>query len=304
MLSLARSAYRCVLMSGLALSLGGCAANISPEFYQQLSGKLAAAGHLRTDLAPLDAPFEAADLTRTFGNIAFSYEFHFDGNRIVNAPLERPLKRWRGQVRYQLTGDAVTHGDVEEVANFTQRLSRLTGLLFEPAGAHRPDMLISIAGKTGRPAISRLLGKMGLPVHRNRYELWRRTSEWLCGATLSSDRAEPSRLVFAHIFIGGEITGTLRRGCLHEEIAQSLGLTNDSDLARPSIFNDDHEFAALTVHDSLLLRALYDRRLKQGMDKTTAMPIVRRIFTEMLQIGLRDTMRLAGLSGPATAKAL
>jgi hypothetical protein len=38
----------------------------------------------------------------------------------------------------------------------------------------------------------------------------------------------------------------LRQSCIHEEIAQGLGLPNDSPAARPSIFNDDEEFALLT----------------------------------------------------------
>ena len=38
----------------------------------------------------------------------------------------------------------------------------------------------------------------------------------------------------------------MRRACVHEEMAQGLGLGNDSETARPSIFNDDEEFALLT----------------------------------------------------------
>jgi hypothetical protein len=46
---------------------------------------------------------------------------------------------------------------------------------------------------------------------------------------------------------------------------------------RPSIFNDDGEFALLTEHDEHLLRILYDPRLKPGMTAEEAMPLVRRI---------------------------
>jgi hypothetical protein len=70
--------------------------------------------------------------------------------------------------------------------------------------------------------------------------------------------------------------------CLHEEMAQALGLPNDSPTARPSIFNDDEEFALLTRHDELLLRILYDRRLQPGMTKKQAVPIVRQIAAELL----------------------
>ncbi|MEM9901291.1 MAG: DUF2927 domain-containing protein, partial [Pseudomonadota bacterium] len=51
---------------------------------------------------------------------------------------------------------------------------------------------------------------------------------------------------------------------------------NDSD-ARPSIFNDDEEFAVLTRHDELLLRMLYDDRLRSGMTARQAGPQVSAI---------------------------
>jgi len=64
-------------------------------------------------------------------------------------------------------------------------------------------------------------------------------------------------------------------------MAQSLGLSNDSKVARPSIFNDDEEFALLTKHDEILLKILYDRRLKPGMNNIEARPIVTKIAQEL-----------------------
>ena len=46
-----------------------------------------------------------------------------------------------------------------------------------------------------------------------------------------------------------------------------MGLPNDSPEARPSLFNDDLEFALLTEHDAILLRMLYDPRLRPGHDR-------------------------------------
>ena len=62
----------------------------------------------------------------------------------------------------------------------------------------------------------------------------------------------------------------MRRGaCFHEEIAQSLGLTNDSHFARPSIFNDDDEFATITKFDEMQ-QILYDR-IYSGVSKKEAL---------------------------------
>ena len=82
--------------------------------------------------------------------------------------------------------------------------------------------------------------------------------------------------------IRGEHPDLLRLACIHEELAQGLGLANDSPQARPSIFNDDEEFGLLTTHDELLLRMLYDPRLTPGMSAAEAAPIARRIASELM----------------------
>ena len=64
-------------------------------------------------------------------------------------------------------------------------------------------------------------------------------------------------------------------------VGQTLGPGADSDDARPSIFNDDAEFALMTRHDEDLLRILYDPRLKVGMTRDEAMPLVRQIVEEL-----------------------
>ena len=61
-----------------------------------------------------------------------------------------------------------------------------------------------------------------------------------------------------------------------------MGLANDSPTARPSIFNDDEEFGLLTRHDELLLRMLYDPRLRTGMTIDEATPIVQTIAAELV----------------------
>ena len=81
--------------------------------------------------------------------------------------------------------------------------------------------------------------------------------------------------------IRAELPPRLRSSCIHEELAQGMGLANDSPTARPSIFNDDEEFALLTNHDALLLQMLYDQRLTPGMTAETATPVVRTIAGEL-----------------------
>ena len=230
---------------------------------------------------PVEAEFSPDRIAPAFREIVFRYEFHFRDGRLIDQAIPKPLKRWQGRVRYRLVGDGVTERDIEVTQELVARLGALTGLDFQRSEeAH--DLLISIASPEGRKDVAQRLDQAGLPGYRQRYEVWQRTPSWQCGATLSSDAEDPNRLVYAHVFLRAESSTSTRVACLHEEITQSLGLTNDSDKARPSIFNDDHEFKRLTRHDRLLVKTLYDPRLRAGMSADEAMPVARQILGELM----------------------
>jgi hypothetical protein len=100
---------------------------------------------------------------------------------------------------------------------------------------------------------------------------------------MTSMNAEPnSEIASALVIIRSELPNLMRRACFHEEISQSLGLTNDSHFARPSIFNDDDEFATLTQFDEILLQILYDNRLQPGISEKEAGRLVTQIATEII----------------------
>ena len=103
-----------------------------------------------------------------------------------------------------------------------------------------------------------------------------------CSVYAFSTGADPSTYVAAVAVIRSEHPSTLRLSCLHEEIAQGLGLPNDSPLARPSVFNDDEEFGLLTRHDEYLLRMLYDPRMRTGMSEAEARPVAQIIAEELI----------------------
>ena len=73
-----------------------------------------------------------------------------------------------------------------------------------------------------------------------------------------------------------------------------MGLPNDSPEARPSLFNDSLEFAFLTEHDEILLRMLYDPRLRPGMSIAEAGPLLPAIA--------RDAMAAQGVRTATIAK--
>ena len=68
--------------------------------------------------------------------------------------------------------------------------------------------------------------------------------------------------------------------CIVEETTQLLGLPNDSDEVVPSIFDDRSVLDALSEHDKVLVRLLYDRRLTAGMPREEALAAARAILRE------------------------
>ena len=78
-------------------------------------------------------------------------------------------------------------------------------------------------------------------------------------------------------------------------MAQAMGLPNDSPDARPSLFNDSLEFAFLTDHDEILLRMLYDPRLRPGMTAAEVRPLLPAIARDALAAETRDA-RVASLA--------
>lgn len=73
----------------------------------------------------------------------------------------------------------------------------------------------------------------------------------------------------------------LIKHCILEEMTQSMGLPNDTDLIRPSIFSDRDTLVVHSRADMILIRALYDPRLAVGTPRLTALKRVRPIIAEI-----------------------
>ncbi|WP_118135313.1 DUF2927 domain-containing protein, partial [Oceanicella sp. SM1341] len=82
------------------------------------------------------------------------------------------------------------------------------------------------------------------------------------------------RISAALVVIAAETAGLVRLACIHEEVTQALGLFNDGPGVRPSLFNDDQEFALLTRHDAALLAMLYDTHLHPGQPASAVRPFL------------------------------
>ncbi len=256
------------------------------EHYARIERQLLAQGLLRTDGGGPDTPFTARMLAENFLRIALYDEYVAAGGVMVQRATEARLRRWEAPIRMRLSfsasvPEATRAADRAEVARLAARITRQTGLPITLAEDRANFDVLILDDDDRRGAGPRLRSLVpGI-------------SDGAVATVTGLDRGTFC-LVFAfsdpgsHAYnravavIRAEHPPLMRRSCLHEEIAQAMGLANDSPAARPSIFNDDEEFALLTTHDELLLRILYDRRLRPGMTAAEARPIVQRIAEELV----------------------
>ena len=289
-----RTALAALLLAAAA-ALAACGGRPTAADYAAYESMLRDKGKLRAETVAADAPFGPADLVRNFERVSLNREADATrpgGDRNLQPS---PLRRWHGPLRYRLQGGGVTPADRAEVAVLMDRIARLTGLDIAEAG-DGANFLILITTPEERDRVTAALAETA-PRFAQTFRYWRERPELICIADNAVLRERPSLIGAAMVVIGAETRGLLRRACLHEEIVQALGPANDHDAVRPSIFNDDGEFALLTRHDALLLRMHYDERLEPGMTAAEAMPVVRRIARELMPYPADG--RLA--AGPAPA---
>jgi hypothetical protein len=246
--------------------------------FTKVEADLLARGLLRTDGGGPDTPYGPRELTENFVRIALYDEYLSAGGRLVAQETPSRLRRWQGPVRIGLRfGPSVPEErrarDRASVGAFAARLGRLTGLSIRVTDA-APNYWVYVVSEDERPGLGPEWAALfpGLDPR----ELNAATGMGLgtfCLVLAISDGDQPT-YSGALAVVRSELPDLLRLSCLHEEIAQGLGLANDSPRARPSIFNDDEEFATLTSMDEQLLRMLYDARLKPGMREAEVRPLL------------------------------
>jgi hypothetical protein len=72
------------------------------------------------------------------------------------------------------------------------------------------------------------------------------------------------------------------RDCAAQEILHTMGFRDAACAYRPSTFCEDEAIFPIPPGDLALLKTLYDPRLKPGMTRAEAMPIVRVILREIV----------------------
>lgn len=260
-----------------AALLSACTAG---DPYSRYEAKQVRDGFFRADFAPEDAPFTNEDLARNFEAIALNSEFTRQGNELVQVTTPTRLARWEKPLSYRLGGKGVTSDDRAEYAALTRRLSELTGREIRETAA-RGDITILILNEEERQEMVRDLRRRRIDDRMRLIVRWASAIDYPCVGQIGFRDAESGEITSALIVLKDELSGMLRRTCIHEELAQTMGLINDDPNVRPSIFNDDQEFALMTEHDEYLMRILYDPALKPNMTADEARPLVQAIIAKL-----------------------
>lgn len=255
-------------------------------YYTAVQRSLLTQGLLRTDGGGVDVPFTQAMLARNFERIALHQEYTASGGRLVAFENASKLTRWEKPVRISLHFGPTVDGakrqkDRATLTRFAARLGRVTGhpiSMVSGGGNFRVYVLNEDERRAFGPELARIVPGISAASQRAVINMPRDT---YC-LVFARDPSNTGRFDQAVAVIRGEHPDLMRTACIHEEVAQGLGLSNDSPQARPSIFNDDEEFGLLTTHDEMLLRILYDKRLRPGMSAAEARPIIHRVAYELL----------------------
>lgn len=224
-------------------------------------------------LAPLSAanagePSGAAVLD-AFGKIAFGTEFAADADPRLQKWL-RPI-RWR---RYEYM--PLTDAESAFLQRHMERLKRLTGHDIAEARSRAETNFAIVFVREDRYAdmIERELAA-------ERRHLLERHARTTCLGLLRNDRATFEIETAVVIIPLDRARGRgLATACIAEETTQGLGLPNDADLAG-TLFNDRGDARDLTPLDELLVRLLYDPRLKPGLRRGEALAIARAVLPKL-----------------------
>ncbi|WP_424978432.1 DUF2927 domain-containing protein [Leisingera sp. S232] len=249
-------------------------------YYNTLERDLLTRGLLRTDGGGPDTPYDADDLAKSFETLAFYDEYG-------GADLSGGLGRWTGPVRIAAEfGPSVQpsqrNQDRDRLAEYAARLARITGHTISSVSG-RANFHVIFASLDDSAFVAERVREL-LPAisPRDLSLLAAPPRSYYCLVVAGGPQGDPLSYTRGVALIRAEHPDLVRKSCLHEEVAQGLGLRNDSPRARPSIFNDDDEFALLTSFDEKLLQMLYDPRLKVGMSAEEARPIIRILAREAM----------------------
>lgn len=94
----------------------------------------------------------------------------------------------------------------------------------------------------------------------------------------------PYRIInHSFIIVSTELNERLIALCIVAQLVYALGFSNTSELIRPSIFSWwEYDLRSPSINDRIIVRTLYDKRMRVGLNREQALYRARLIITELV----------------------
>jgi hypothetical protein len=230
----------------------------------------------------------AKQFARFFETVVFGAEYH-------EVTRESAIvKKWTTPIRVSISamsGEMITKADggrelkltsvrpknthITSIQNHLNTMVKLTGIKTEDAKkvGEKPNYFIKFVPRLAmhipslvKGAPPNLLRKLAGP--------------GVCYFLTAANKT--GTITWATIVVNNQMSDKEINSCLLEEMIQSLGLPNDSNAVKPSLFNDT-PLNTLTNNDLIVVATLYDDRLKVGMPRAAAVAKAKTIIADILQ---------------------
>ena len=226
------------------------------------------------------APFApaSADATRrpTVEGIVNLFEIVVFGSEYDPKLASKAIAKWQSPVRLAIKGKP---GDrhLEFLGKHAATLSGLTGLSIELAKpGEAANVTVAFVPRAQMSKIQILDEPQKMMERQKMIERLAAP-----GGCYFVSWQKGGVIVGAAIVVNTERDMARINHCLLEELTQILGMPNDTDVLRPSIFSDNDYLLDLSRPDVIVVRTLYDPRLKPGMPKAEALKLVPAIIREL-----------------------
>ena len=207
-------------------------------------------------------------LIRNFDLVVFRSEYR--------QGVEDHLRKWVVPIRIYLdtrAGDAALHKRLVE--RHVRHLAMITGHDIRIVDELRAANIVAVFERESK--LAEVVQEL-FPAADNLTKIFRTS---VCLGSFDTNRR--FEIIKAFVIIPPDRAASRGKlpACIVEEFTQVLGLPNDSAEVYPSIFNDRSVDDELTEQDVILIRLLYDPRLRPGMRREDVLRLARRILPEM-----------------------
>lgn len=216
-------------------------------------------------------------IAKSFAEIALSSIYRSGTKRII---------KWEKGINYYFDHRYPDRTVNEQLAGLhLQHLTSITGVKMKHTKRRSNANLVIIFSKEKNMVrdFTHAVGLKSIPSVRKLI----RKNVCLAYTSYSSSGKIHRAIVLVAIDKAREAAGLV--SCIVEELSEIMGLPNDSKKVYPSIFNDYSTEDLLTGLDYLMLKILYDKRIKAGMTRRQLMPVLNKIIAELRQSNIIRT---------------